>query len=397
MGSDWKKLKDRFASRYQRMPERFFSAPGRAELCGNHTDHQQGKVLAAAVELDIKAAVAPNGSGLIRIESEGFATIELSVTDLQPRKTERGTAGSLVRGVAEGITRLGFTLSGFDAYVSSNLLVGGGLSSSAVFETLIGTIFNCLFCEEKIAPAQIAEIGRFAENEYFGKPCGLMDQMVSACGGVLFIDFKDIRKPRLEQLDPDFDKMGYVLCMVRSGADHSGLMAEYASVPEEIRKICGVFGKNCLRELPEEDFYARIPELRRLAGDRAMLRAIHVYEENRRVDAALAALKQGDTDAYFRTLRASGDSSWKYLQNVIPAGAVAHQELALSLAVTEKLLGGRGVCRMQGGGFAGAIQAYVPKDMLEEFLSGAEKLLGTGCVTVLKLRSRGGCEEFPNE
>lgn len=395
MQTEWKRLRDSFEVRFQRKAERFFSAPGRTELCGNHTDHQQGKVLAAAVDLDVRAAVACNGRDGITIYSEGFAPCSISVMDLRPRESERGTTAAMVRGVAAGISRLGYSLAGFDACVSSSLPVGRGLSSSAAFEVLVGTILNSLFCGGAIPPSELAKIGQRAENDYYGKPSGLMDQMAAAHGGVLAIDFADNSAPAYERLGVDFAALGYSLCMVDSGAGHAGLTAEYAAVPGEIRKISAVFGKDCLRDLSEEDFYSSLPRLRRIAGDRAVLRAIHVFDENRRVDSALAALKRGDMENYLKTVVASGDSSWKYLQNVIPSGAVEHQEMALTLAVVKKLLKGAGACRMQGGGFAGAIQAYVPNGMLEEFGSAVEESLGEGSLCVLRLRARGGCEEYP--
>jgi len=346
-------------------------------------------VLAAAVALDTKAAVAANGKNLVRIASEGYPEFSVDLTDVSPRAEEKGTSASLVRGIAASFAKRGFQPVGFDATVSSDLIAGGGLSSSASFEVLIGTIMNHL-TGAGLSPLEIARIGQFAENEYYGKPCGLMDQTACACGGVLAIDFTDTSAPAVTQLDVNFEQFGYSLCIVDTGADHSGLTDEYAAIPAELKHICSYFGKKFLREVPEEEFYARFASLSDLCGDRAMLRAIHVYNENRRVKEELAALKEGDFEKYLRAVRASGASSWQYLQNVIPAGSSVHQEMAVTLALIDHLLEGKGACRLQGGGFAGTVQAYVPVDEVDTFITKMEGFLGKGKVTVVSIRREGG-------
>ena len=366
-----------------------FSAPGRTELGGNHTDHQHGLVLAAAVSMETTAAVAENSLGCIRVFSEGYPEFSVDLSDLAVRPEERGTSAALVRGIAAAFARRGITPVGFDAAVTSTVLPGGGLSSSASFEVLIGTVLNHLTGAGIPAP-EIARIGQFAENEYYGKPSGLMDQTACACGGVLSIDFADTDAPVITKLDVDFRNFGYQLFIIDSGADHSGLTEEYAAVPAELKKISAFFGKNWLREVPEEDFYANFRTLEALAGDRAMLRAMHVYEDNRRVREQLAALQAGDIETYLRAVKASGDSSWKYLQNVIPAGSTFHQEMALTLALTEKLLDGRGACRVHGGGFAGAIQAYVPLDRVDDFTQKLGAIIGPEKIRSLAVRAEGG-------
>ena len=379
----------KFNDFYHKPVQFFFSAPGRTELSGNHTDHQLGKVLAGAVDLDTAAAVAPNGEGLIRLLSEGRPLCEISLDSLEPRPGETGTSAALIRGVAAGIAARGFSVPGFDAYVSSRVLTGSGLSSSAAFEVLLATVINHL-SGAALSPLELAQIGQYAENVYFGKPCGLLDQAASSLGGVITIDFADEKAPLVEHLELDLAAYGYALCIVDSGADHADLTDEYAAIPGELSRICAHFGKKHLREVPEEDFYASLPALRRCAGDRAVLRAIHVYEENKRVTAQVEALKTGEFDRFLELVKASGRSSWMYLQNVIPAGCKEHQDLALALALAEKLLDGCGACRVHGGGFAGTIQAFVPLAKLEAFRAGIEAVLGEGSCHVLSIRAEGG-------
>ena len=382
-------LKQKFSSTFSRKAQFLFSAPGRTELSGNHTDHQLGKVLAGAVDLDTVAAVARNGEDVIRVLSEGYPLCVIELCDLAVHPDEAGTSASLIRGTAAGIAARGFSVPGFDAYVTSRVLAGSGLSSSAAFEVLLGTVINHLSAAGLDA-LQIAQLGQYAENVYFGKPCGLLDQAASSLGGVITIDFADEKAPQVERLDIDLASFGHALCIVDSGADHADLTDEYAAIPGELKEINAHFGKKHLREVPEEAFFSALPALRREAGDRAVLRAIHIYEENRRVTEQVAALKRGDFDRFLELVKASGRSSWMYLQNVIPAGYTAHQDLAVSLALAEKLLGGRGAFRVHGGGFAGTIQAFVPLDMLESFRAGMDAVLGAGSCHVLSIRSAGG-------
>ena len=366
-----------------------FSAPGRTELGGNHTDHQLGRVLAAAVDLDTVAAVALNGQKEIRVLSEGYPLCRIDLADLSIRPEENGSTAALIRGVAAGIAAGGHSVPGFDAYVRSRVLPGSGLSSSAAFEVLIGTICNTLGnCG--LSAVAIAQLGQYAENVFFGKPCGLMDQTASSVGGIVTIDFADQAHPVVEPLAFDFAACGHALCIIDSGADHADLTDEYAAIPGELQAVSRVFGQEHLRQVSEAEFYARLPEVRRAAGDRATLRAIHIFEDNRRVEQQVAALKANDFARFLALVNQSGLSSWLYLQNVVPTGATRHQELALALALASHLLGGRGACRVHGGGFAGTIQAFVPMDMLERFRSGVEAVLGEGSCHVLSIRPQGG-------
>ncbi|MBR5571516.1 MAG: galactokinase [Oscillospiraceae bacterium] len=366
------------------------SAPGRTEISGNHTDHQRGCVLAAAVNLETAAEVKFNGTNLLRIFSDGYPPVEVDLCDLYPRREEYNTTAALVRGVAAAFDQRGAALQGIDAVVHSTVLPGSGLSSSAAFEVLMGTICNELFFDRKLSAVEIAQIGQYAENVYFGKPSGLMDQMASSVGGMVFIDFEDPASPHVEKLDFDFENAGYALCIIDSGADHADLTDEYAAIPRELKEICAFFGKEVLREVREKDFMAALPELRGKVPDRAILRAIHFYQENKRVQAQKKALQDNDFNTFLRLTTQSGYSSWMYLQNISPAGAVEHQEVAVALALCDTLLNGRGAYRVHGGGFAGTVQAFVPTDMLEEFKSGIERVLGEGSCHVLSIRNEGG-------
>lgn len=367
-----------------------FSAPGRTEIGGNHTDHQHGRVLAGSVDLDVIAAVAPSGDRTIRIQSEGFPMDVVDLDDLEVREEEKNTSASIIRGVAAWFAGHGCALEGFNAYTTSNVLKGSGLSSSAAFEVLVGNIINSLFYENKCDAVQLAQIGQYAENVYFGKPSGLLDQMASSVGSMVTIDFQDNANPVVERVDFDFAATGHALCIIDSGADHADLTDEYAAVTAELKEICAHFGKSVLRQVPEEAFYAALPALRSKAGDRAVLRAIHVYNDNRRVEGQVKALRSGRFEEFLSLVRESGLSSWRCLQNVVPAGYTRHQEVALALALCERLLGGRGACRVHGGGFAGTIQAFVPLDMLEGFRTEMDRVLGDGACHVLTIRPVGG-------
>ena len=367
-----------------------FSAPGRTEIGGNHTDHQRGRVLAGSVNLDVIAAVAPSGDRTIRVQSEGFPMDEVDLDDLSIREEERNTSAAIVRGIAAWFAQHGCELQGFNAYTTSNVLKGSGLSSSAAFEVLVGNIINSLFNGDRCDAVRLAQIGQYAENVYFGKPSGLLDQMASSVGGMVTIDFQDNANPVVERVDYDFAASGHALCIIDSGADHADLTDEYAAVTRELKEVCAHFGKDVLREVLEEEFYAALPTLRMKAGDRAVLRAIHIYNDNRRVTAQVEALRRGDFDAFLALITESGLSSWRMLQNVVPAGYTHHQEVAVALALCERLLGGRGACRVHGSGFAGTVQAFVPLDMLEAFRSGIDRVLGAGTCHVLTIRPVGG-------
>ena len=367
-----------------------FSAPGRTEISGNHTDHQHGCVLAAAVNMQTTAEVTLRDDDCIRVASEGYAPVEIRLDDLSIHEDEKNTTAAIVRGVAAAFRQRGCELRGFDASVRSTVLPGSGLSSSAAFEVLIGTILNELFFDRKLTAVEIAQIGQYAENVYFGKPCGLMDQTASSVGNIITIDFADPEHPAVERLDFDFASCGYSLCILDSGADHAELTDEYAAIPREMKQVAAVFGKNVLREVEESEFYARIAEARKACGDRAVLRAIHFFEENRRVLLQVRALQNDNFNAFLHYVTESGRSSQLYLQNVTPLGASAHQDMAFTLALAEKLLDGHGACRVHGGGFAGTALAFVPKERLQQFREGFEAVMGEGSCHVLAIRAEGG-------
>ncbi len=386
------KLDAGFAATFGGMPQRYFSAPGRTEVGGNHTDHQRGRVLAGAVNLDTVAAVCVNGTNTIRILSKGYPMSVVDITELTPAASEINSTPALIRGVAARFVQLGCKVEGFDAYCESTVLPGSGLSSSAAYEVLIGTIINHLFFEGKVSQPEIAQIGQYAENVFFGKPCGLMDQTASAVGGLVTIDFADKAHPDIRPVNFDFSTAGHALCIVDSRADHADLTDEYAAVTLELKAICQHFGKEVTTEIPEEAFYAAIPALREKCGDRAVMRAIHEYNENRRVPQQVACLEKGDFEGFLKLIKESGYSSWMYLQNVIPAGYVRQQAMAVALGLCEHYLQGRGAYRVHGGGFAGTVQAFVPFDLLDAFKRGIDAALGAGACHVLSIRPQGGVE-----
>ncbi len=367
-----------------------FSAPGRTEISGNHTDHQRGCVLAGAVNMETTAEVRLNGTDNINIVSEGYAPFSISIKDLKIREKDINQTAALVRGVAAAFVSRGAKLQGFDASIRSTVLPGSGLSSSAAFEVLIGTILNHLFLDGKLDAVEIAKIGQYAENVYMGKPSGLLDQMASSVGNAVYIDFADQENPVIEPIAFDLAKYGYALCIIDSGADHADLTDEYAAIPKEMKAVARFFGKEVLREVDEYSFYKKLPEVRKFAGDRAVLRAIHFFEENHRVKLQTRALKEERFETFLKLVQESGDSSWCLLQNIAPAGATLHQEVAVTLALAKKLLGGRGAVRVHGGGFAGTIQVFVPLGMLEMFKSNMEAAIGAGCCHILSIRPQGG-------
>ena len=398
LSKEQKKVLDQgFLAQFGQEPQRYFSAPGRTEIGGNHTDHQRGRVLAAAVNLDTRAAVRANGTDTVRILSKGYPLCTVSLKSLTPQADEINTTPALVRGVCARFAELGCPVSGFDAYCESTVLPGSGLSSSAAFEVLIGTIVNHLFFDGKATQPEIARIGQYAENVFFGKPCGLMDQMASAVGNLITIDFFDKEHPVIAPVDFDFSACGHALCIIDSRASHADLTDEYAAVPGEIKAVAERMGKEVLTQIDEADFYARLPELRKACGDRAVMRCIHFYQENARVPRQVEALRSGDFDTFLRLIKESGYSSYMYLQNVIPAGYTAHQDVAVSLALCEHYLQGRGAYRVHGGGFAGTVQAFVPFDLLDAFRRGIDGALGDGACHVLSIRPQGGVEAFPQE
>ena len=355
-----------------------FFAPGRTEIGGNHTDHQHGCVIAAAVDMETTAEVTLNGTNVIRVDSEGYRPVEIDLSDLKIREEEKNTTAALIRGVAAAFQQRGYKLAGFDAKVKSTVLPGSGLSSSAAFEVLIGRILNGLFADNAVSAIEIAQIGQYAENVYYGKPSGLMDQMASSVGGLVFIDFANPKNPVVEKVDYDFAHSGYTLCTIDSGADHAELTDEYAAMPIEMKKVAKFFGKEVLREVDEKEFYEKIAEVRKETGDRAVLRAIHFFNENRRVQMQVRALKNDNFDAFLHYVNESGMASWTLLQNVTPAGYIEKQDMALTIALCQQLLAGEGAVRIHGGGFAGTALAFVPNDKFESFKAGTETALGEG-------------------
>ena len=372
-------------------PVGLFSGPGRTEIGGNHTDHQHGRVLCGSVDLDMLACAGPNGTDTVRVLSEGYPRIEVDLSQLNPVPGEEGSSAALVRGVADGLTRLGHRLHGVDICMNSTVLSGSGLSSSAAYEILIGVIFNHYFCEGKEDAISLAKIGQYAENVHFGKPCGLMDQMGAAVGGAVAIDFADPASPLVHPVSYDFSRSGHALCIVDTGSDHADLTADYAAIPAEMGSVAAFFGKQYLREVPYALFWDAIPALRRKCGDRAVLRALHFYEDDARVEQDVQALESGDFQGFLAQIRASGLSSALHLQNIWSVSNPRSQAVALTLALGERLLGGKGAIRVHGGGFAGTVQAFVPDEMVPVFRFGMETVLGPGKCHILHIRPEGGC------
>jgi len=381
---------ENFALLYGEKEMEIYSAPGRSEVGGNHTDHQHGKVLATSVNLDAIAVVAKRSDGIIKLKSAGYAPIEIDVRDLSPDKGKKGTSRNLIKGVAYGLKRAGYKIGGLEAYVTSNVINGAGLSSSAAFEILIGTIFSGLYNDMKISPVFLAQTGQFAENVYFGKPCGMMDQMACSVGGLIHIDFKNPEEPVVSPVTVEFEKYDHSLCIVDTKGSHADLTDDYAAIPKEMKQAAQFLGQPVLRFVKEETFYEKIGEIREKFGDRAVLRTIHLFEENKRVDKQLEALEKGEFESFKSLVKESGDSSYKFLQNVYSNCDVTNQNIAVGLAVSELVLGKKGVCRVHGGGFAGTIQAFVPNDLVLKYKEAMEHVFGEDSCHVLKVRKYGG-------
>ncbi|MEG0944353.1 MAG: galactokinase family protein [Angelakisella sp.] len=367
-----------------------FSAPGRSEVGGNHTDHQHGRVLAAAVTMDMLAAVSPTDENEIRILSEGYPLCTVSLASLSPVKDEENSSAALIRGVAAGFVERGYRVGGFDATMSSQVPKGSGLSSSAAYEVLLGTILSYLYNNGEVSPVEIAQIGQYAENKYFGKPCGLMDQTASSVGGFVAIDFADPTAPVVQQIDCDLASLGYTICIVNAGGSHANLTPEYAAIPAEMKAVAAFFGKEVLREVDADVFMEKLPELRRQVPDRALLRAIHFFDENDRARAQAIALQNKDTERFLTLIRQSGESSEKLLQNIYPATGGEERSVSLALVLSQHLLHQKGAWRVHGGGFAGTIQAFVPSHMVEEYCTEMEKIFGAGSCYRLAVRPVGG-------
>ena len=369
-----------------------FSTAGRTELAGNHTDHNLGMVIAGTINLDTIAAVSLRDDSKVIVNSEGFPEVVVDITDLEIKKEEENTTHALLRGIAKAFTDRGIKIGGWQANTTTRVLKGSGLSSSAAIEVLCAEIFNNLFNDDRLEPVELAKISQYAENVYFGKPSGLMDQIGCAQGGVVGIDFRDNKNPVLTPIAIDFEKFGYDLVIVDTKGNHADLTGEYAAVPVEMKEVAAFFGKSVLREVDYEEFIDSLPRLReKIKNDRAILRAFHYFNENLRVKAMLDCLKEDDFDSYLYYVEESGNSSFKYLQNVYPAINVKEQGLSLALAVSEDFLYGEGVCRVHGGGFAGTIQAYVPRDLTEDYIEIIDSIFGPGSATVLAIRKKPTC------
>lgn len=365
------------------------SAPGRTELGGNHTDHNRGRVLAAAVRHDALAAASPSGDSTVTLLSEGYPPVSIDLSRLDPLPEERGGTAALLRGTARWFKDSGRAIGGFNALMTSNVLSGSGMSSSACVEVLFASIFNHLFNAGVVDWPELAACGQFAENGFFGKPCGLMDQMACAGGGILAIDFGDPARPKWRRVKFDFEKSGYALVLVDTGGSHADLTEHYAAIPLEMGRVARALGKDCLRDAPEEAFRADLAGLRASCGDRAVLRAMHFYAENERVDRMVAALERKDVGKYLRRAGESGASSWTILQNVATGADPSDQSLALALALTREFLGKEGACRVHGGGFAGTMQAYLPRKRLDAYRDTMEAAFGPGCVLSISVRPEG--------
>ena len=371
-------------------PSSIFSAPGRTEVGGNHTDHQHGEVLAASINKDAIAVTALREDNTVNIFAEGFGNTVIGIDDLSLREDEKGTTPALIRGVLAGLKKAGFTLGGFDAYITSDVLIGAGLSSSAAFETLIGTIVSGMFNNMSIDPVEIAKTGQYAENVYFGKPCGLMDQMACSVGNLVHIDFADPERPVVDRVGFDFSGTGYVLCITDTKGSHADLTDEYAAVPLEMKKIAELLGHDVLRPVSFEDIMDNISMLRDKAGDRAVLRAIHFVNETRRAGDEAKALKDNDLEGFLKLVKQSGDSSFKYLQNVYTNKDVTTQNVSIALSVSDTVLGPDEASRVHGGGFAGTIQAFVKKENASRYQEYMDRIFGKGSCEILAIRKYGG-------
>lgn len=379
---------EKFISLYGDQEIEIYSTPGRSEVSGNHTDHQNGEVLAAAINLDIIAVVSKND--VVKVLSDDYDLKPISLDDLSKKEDEVGTSEGLMRGVLARFKELGYAIGGFNAYMTSDVLQGSGLSSSAAFEVMIGTILSGLYNEMKVDPVVIGQVGQYSENVYFGKPCGLMDQSACSVGSLIHIDFKDNSKPVVEKVDVEFSSFKHSLCIVDVHASHADLTDDYAAIPYEMKKVANYFNQEALREVDKDDFYLNLPKIREILGDRAVLRAMHLFEENKRVDQQVKALEEGDFDTFKKLIKESGDSSFKYLQNVYSSHDLTNQSVSIGLAISDISLGDKGVSRVHGGGFAGTIQAFVPNDIVSMYKKNMEHVFGEGACHVLKVRPYGG-------
>ena len=367
-----------------------YSAPGRTEIGGNHTDHQNGQVLAAAVNLDIIAIAAFHDEPVIRIKSKGFEMDTIDISDLSVKEDEKGKSSALIRGIVSRFEQLGYKTGGFDAYTTSDVLKGSGLSSSAAFEVLIGTILNEHFNSGRISPVEIAVISQYSENEYFGKKSGLMDQMVSSVGGFAYIDFKNPQNPEIKKIDCDFDKTGYTLCISDTKGSHSDLTDDYVAIPYEMKQVAQFFGKSVLREVDEDEFYRCIPQIRENISDRAVLRSAHFFAETKRAEAEAKSLENNDFNEFLKLVNQSGKSSYQLLQNAYSCKNPAGQGIPLGIMISERILDSKGAVRVHGGGFAGTVQAFVPNSLINDYSNEINRIFGENSCHIMHIRPYGG-------
>ena len=394
---DERKMNERFSILLKDHEELFgksddvmiFSSSGRTEIAGNHTDHNLGKTIGGSINLDTIGAVTKRSDKRVVLKSEGFPVVDIDISDLGKRKEEENTTHSLLRGIANAFSEKGIEVGGWEANTTTNVLKGSGLSSSAAIEVLVAEIFNYIYNGDKFTPLELSKIGKYAENVYFGKPSGLLDQICSSTGGVVAIDFKDKDNPEIDKIDVDFDELGYGMIITDTKGSHADLTAEYASVPPEMRSVASYFGKEYLSEVSYDEFLSSIGKIReKLGNDRAVLRAYHYFKENERVEMMKKELLDGDIETFLMLVNDSGSSSFKYLQNVFPASDPYAQGLSIALALSEDVLSGEGAVRVHGGGFAGTIQAYVPPYMEKKYIKRMESVFGEGCSTHISIRKR---------
>lgn len=371
---------------------RLFSAPGRSEIGGNHTDHQRGSIVGASIDLDVIAVVSANNENVIRIKSEGYPMDTVELSALEPQSKEKGRSASIIRGVAAAFNKNGYNIGGFDAYTTSNVLKGSGLSSSAAFEVLVANIINNVYNDKKVGTTDLAKYSQFAEREYFGKPCGLLDQISSATGGFIYVDFKDPNVPIVEKLKYDLDNSSYQLCVVDTGGNHANLTQDYADITLECRAVSNELGVEFLRDANVSEFRKKIPDLRKKYGERTVLRAFHFFSEQERVLKQRTALNEEDFATFLTNVNKSGESSYKFLQNLYSNTNIKEQSLCLAIALTQEFLQDDGACRVHGGGFAGTIQAYIPKDKFGDYKVMIEAVFGENSCIPLKVRKVGGYE-----
>ena len=387
----YNKLYNNFRKIFGKQPVKYFSSPGRTEISGNHTDHNNGIVIAASINLDSIACAAKSDSR-VEIYSDGFDNpFVVDITKLEPIKNETGTTSAIIRGIASGLSKRGFSIGGFKACITSDVLIGSGLSSSASIEVLIGTIFNHLFNEGKILPEEIAKIGQYAENEFFKKPCGLMDQVACAVGGIVSIDFKDKNKPIIDKINFDFSSTNYRLLVVDTGDDHVDLNDDYAGIPKEMKQVAQYFNKDYCREVSLELLLKNIKNIRKKISDRSILRAIHFIYENERVEKQIKALRENNFDLFLRLVNESGNSSFKYLQNIYSPKNIEKQGVSLALALSDIFIQkhGKGACRVHGGGFAGTIQVFLPNDLTDEYRNFMSESFEEKAVKIISIRDKG--------